>query len=131
MLLKSSRYKEIKYDILRTLRPLRFFCHTRKTYGKIPKSKRLFSTDPFRKRFTEISITTDGFHENNHTTCSSAFRSSNYCSLKDVNTMAAEQTNSVLRNITHSTTFMSPKLYMKALTLFMANLNILAKQKKK
>ena len=45
--------------------------------------------------------------------------------------MAAEQTNSVLRNITHSTTFMSPKLYMKALTLFMANLNILAKQKKK
>ena len=83
------------------------------------------------KRFMEISITTDGFHENNHTTCSSAFRSSNYCSLKDVNTMAAEQTNSVLRNITHSTTFMSPKLYMKALTLFMANLNILAKQKKK
>ena len=62
------------------------------------------------KRFMEISITTDGFHENNHTTCSSAFRSSNYCSLKDVNTMAAEQTNSVLRNITHSTTLMSPAL---------------------
>ena len=77
-----------------------------------------------------VLITTDDFHKNNHTTCSSAFRSSNYCSLKDINTMAAEQTNSVLRNITHSTTFMSPKLYMKALTLFMANLNILAKQKK-
>ena len=78
----------------------------------------------------EISITTDGFHENNHTTCSSAFRNSNYCSLKHVNTEAAEQTNKVLRTVTNSTTFMFPKLYMKALTLFMANLNILAKQKK-
>ena len=113
MLLKSSRYKDIKYDILRTLRPLRFFCHTRKTSGKkdqvaqiggllilaMPESKRLFSMDPFPKRFMEISITTNGFHENNHTNCSSAFRSSNYCSLKDVNTMAAEQTN-LLRNMT-------------------------------
>ena len=78
----------------------------------------------------EISITTDGFHEKNHTTCSSAFKSSKYCSLKHVNTEAAEQTNKVLRSITSSTTYMSPKLYMKALTLFIANLNIMANKKK-
>ena len=64
------------------------------------------------KRFMEISITTDGFHENNHTNCSSAFRSSNYCSLKHVNTEAAEQTNKVLRTVTKSKTFMTPKLYI-------------------
>ena len=62
-----------------------------------------------------VLITTDDFHKNNHTTCSSAFRSSNYCSLKDVNTMAAEQTNFVLRNMTYSTTSMSLKLYSEAL----------------
>ena len=69
--------------------------------------------------------------EKNHTTCSSAFKSSQYCSLKHVNTEAAEQTNKVLRSITSSTTFMSPRLYMKALTLFTANLNLLANNKKK
>ena len=63
-----------------------------------------------------VLITNDDFHENNHTTCSSAFGSSNYyCSLKDVNTMAAEQTNFVLRNMIHSTTSMSVKLYSEAL----------------
>ena len=83
------------------------------------------------RRFMEIQISTDGFHEKNHTTCSSAFKSSQYCSLKHVNTEAAEQTNKVLRSITSSTTFMSPRLYMKALTLFTANLNLLANNKKK
>jgi len=117
--LKSRGYKDIKYDRIGGL-----------LIPAMPESTRLFPADPFPKRFMEISITTDGFHENNHTNCSSAFRSSNYCSLKHVNTEAAEQTNKVLRTVTNSTTFMSPKLYMKALTLFMANLNILAKQKK-
>ena len=117
--LKSRGYKDIKYDRIGGL-----------LIPAMPESTRLFPADPFPKRFMEISITTDGFHENNHTNCSSAFRNSNYCSLKHVNTEAAEQTNKVLRTVTNSTTFMSPKLYMKALTLFMANLKILAKQKK-
>ena len=91
---------------LRTLRPLCFFCHARKTLSwrpekkdqvariggllilAVPESRQVFSADPFM----DISITADGFHENNHTNCSSAFRSSNYCSLKHVNTEAAEQT---------------------------------------
>ena len=82
------------------------------------------------KRFMELSILTDGFHEKNHTTCSSAFKSSKYCSLKNVNTEAAEQTNKWLRSISSSTTYMSPHLYMRTLTLFIGNLNILANMKK-
>ena len=50
-----------------------------------------------------------------------------YCSFKHVNT---EQTNKLLRSISSSTTYMSPKLYMRTLTLFFANLNILANKKK-
>ena len=46
--------------------------------------------------FMDIQITTNKFHEPNHTACSSAFMSSNYEMLKHVNTEACEQTNSIL-----------------------------------
>lgn len=82
------------------------------------------------KRFMSIRITTDRFHEFNHKSCSESFRSSKYFSLASVNSEACEQTNSVLRKLSSSTTYMSPTLYMRVLTLFMANLNIVANNKK-
>ena len=71
----------------------------------------------------EISIVTDGFHQQNHKTCSSSFKRSQY--LKSANTEAAEQANEMLRAIESSTTYMSPQMHMKAITLFVANLNIM------
>lgn len=82
------------------------------------------------KRFMNIQITTDRFHEVNHTRCSEAFKSSMYHSLNNVNSEAAEQTNHLLRSITSSTTFMSPQLYLRSIKLFMAHLNIVANMKK-
>ena len=49
------------------------------------------------KRFMSISITTDCFHEANHKTCSTSFRTSEYVKLINVNSEACEQTNSALR----------------------------------
>ena len=83
------------------------------------------------KRFMSIQITTDRFHEANHSTCSEAFKSSMYDSLRGFNSEAVEQTNHLLRSITSSTTFMSPKLYLRSIKLFMAHLNIVANMKKK
>ena len=76
-----------------------------------------------------ISITTD-FHEANHKTCSTSFRTSEYVKLMNVNSEACEQTNSALRKITSSTTFMSPSMYLRSLTLFLADMNISNHKKK-
>ena len=57
------------------------------------------------------------FHQQNHKTCSSSFKSSKYLSLKSVNTKAAEQTNKMLRAIASSKTYMSPQMFMKAITV--------------
>ena len=62
-------------------------------------------------------------HVANHTTCCDSFKSSEYGSLLKINTEAAEQTNSVLRRITTSTTYMSPMLYLRSLKLFFADFN--------
>ena len=82
------------------------------------------------RRFMSLTISTDRFHEYNHTSCSAAFKSSEYSSLVNCNTEACEQTNSALRRVAHSTTFMSPSLYLRSLTLFLADLNISANKKK-
>ena len=82
------------------------------------------------KRFMSISITTDCFHEANHKTCSTSFRTSEYVKLMNVNSEACEQTNSALRKITSSTTFMSPSMYLRSLTLFLADMNICNHKKK-
>lgn len=76
------------------------------------------------RRFMSLNITTDRFHEVNHTRCSAAFKSSVYTALEKINSEACEQTNSALRRVTSSTTFMSPMMYMRSLTLFLADLNI-------
>ena len=60
------------------------------------------------RRFMRIKICSDRFHQCNHTTCCDSFKSSEYGSLLKINTDAAEQTNSVLRRLTTSTTYMSP-----------------------
>ena len=82
------------------------------------------------KRFMSIRVTSDGFHENNHKTCSSSFKTSSYPSLRNANSEACEQFNSVLRRISSSTTFMQQSVFMRAITLFIANQNIIANQKK-
>ena len=74
------------------------------------------------RRFMSLAISTDQFHECNHTSCSAAFKSSEYTSLVNINTEACEQTNSTLRRVAQSTTFMSPSIHMKSLIL--ADLNI-------
>ena len=81
-------------------------------------------------RFLQIQITTDKFHEPNHTTCTEAFKSSKYDDLKDANTEAAEQVNACLRRIGKSTTFMNPKLFMRSLTIFMAYHNLKSNKRK-
>ena len=72
------------------------------------------------ERFLKIQITTDRFHECNHTACTDSFKSSLYETSKHVNTEAAEQVNSVLRRLGSSTTFMNPQLFIKTLSFFMA-----------
>ena len=81
-------------------------------------------------RVKEYGLSRDSFHEVNHTSCSEAFKSSLYDSLKNVNTETAEQTNHLLRSISTSTTFMSPQLYLRSIKLFMAHQNIVANMKK-
>ena len=78
------------------------------------------------RRFMQITISTDRFHEVNHKSCSNSFKTSEYLHLENIDSEACEQTNSALRRITSSTTFMSPSMYMRSLTLFMADINITA-----
>ena len=75
------------------------------------------------RRFMRIKICSDRFHQCNHTTCCDSFKSSEYGSLLKINTEAAEQTNSVLRRLTTSTTYMSPMLYLRSLKRFFADFN--------
>ena len=81
------------------------------------------------KRFIEIQINTDRFHEDNPITCSKSFLASKYDSLHDCNTEACEQMNHTFRKLASTTTYMNPKLYMKSLNLFFTfqNLNELLK----
>ena len=79
----------------------------------------------------QLSISSDRFHEVNHNNCSKSFKTSEYIQLEKINSEACEQTNSSLRRITSSTTFMSPTMYMGSLTLFMADINISANKFKK
>ena len=43
----------------------------------------------------------------------------------------AKKANHLLRRVKHSTAFMSPELYMRSLTLFLADLNFCVNKKKK
>ena len=74
------------------------------------------------RRFMQLSITSDRFHEVNHKSCSNSFKTSEYNQLEKINSEACEQTNSSLRRVTSSTTFMSPAMYMRSLTLFLADM---------
>ena len=82
------------------------------------------------KRFMSLNITTDRFHEANHKTCSQSFKSSVYNSLRYTNTEACEQSNSALRRVTSSTTYMSPMIYLRSLTLFLADFNLTSNSNK-
>ena len=59
----------------------------------------------------EIQITTNKFHESNHTTYAESFKSSEYYDLDNSNTHACEQTTSKLRPIATSCAFMNPEYY--------------------
>ena len=82
------------------------------------------------RRFMKLTITTDRFHQCNHSTCSDSFKSSEYSALNNVNSEACEQVNALLRKISSSTTYMSPKMYIKAITLFLADQNFNSKRRK-
>ena len=82
------------------------------------------------RRFMKLTITTDRFHQCNHSTCSNSFKSSEYSALNNVNSEACEQVNALLRKISSSTTYMSPKMYIKAITLFLADQNFNSKRRK-
>ena len=83
------------------------------------------------RRFMQLSISSDRFHEVNHKSFSKSFKTSEYIQLEKINCEACEQTNSSLRRVTSSTTFMSPAMYMRSLTLFMADMNLSANKSKK
>ena len=59
----------------------------------------------------EIQITTDKYHESNHTTCAESFKSSEYYDLYNSNTQAFEQTNNKLLSIATLCAFMNPECY--------------------
>jgi hypothetical protein len=70
------------------------------------------------KRYCKLLFVSDPFHEKNHTACSQSHMSSQYPDLNKLNKEAAEQFNSALESIGKSCTFMGPKLYMTAVSIF-------------
>ena len=76
------------------------------------------------KRFLDLLICSDPVHCGNHTTCLPTFLSTKYPHLDKANKEAAEQFNSILRNVAHSVTFMNYNNYMSAMKIFMAFNNL-------
>ena len=76
------------------------------------------------RRFMNIQITTDRFHEANHTSCADSFKSSEYTSLADCNSEACEQTNRTLRRISSSSTYMNTTLFLRSISLFLGYQNL-------
>ena len=76
------------------------------------------------RRFMKLHITCDKFHEQNHTSCGKSFNSSEYVSLNEKNTQACEQTNSKLRSVASSCTFMNPDMFMRAIVLYLFYQNV-------
>ena len=72
------------------------------------------------QRFMNIQITIDKFHEINHTSCASSFKSSEYTCL----TEACEQTNRTMRRISSSSTYMNTTLFLRSISLFLGYQNI-------
>ena len=80
------------------------------------------------RRFMSLAISTDRFHECNHTSCSAAFKISEYTSLVNINTEACEQTNSALRRVAQSTTPQPLKLYVSLHTYEIPGIISIAKR---
>ena len=59
------------------------------------------------KRMMDILVTTDPLHVYNHTSCSESFKSTLYPDMKKLNREACEQSNSLLRNVQQSVTYMT------------------------
>ena len=76
------------------------------------------------RRFMKFQVTCDKFHEQNHTSCGKSFNSSEYVSLNEKNTQACEQTNSKLRSVASSCTFMNPDMFMRAIVLYLFYQNV-------
>ena len=83
-----------------------------------------FGLNREKRRFMQIQITCDRFHESNHTSCGKSFKFSEYIQLLGKNTQACEQVNAKLRMIASTCTFMNADMFMRAITLFLANQNI-------
>ena len=73
------------------------------------------------RRFINIQLSVDKFHESNHTSCGKTFNSSEYVSLRDKNSQACEQVNgnAKLRTIATTCTFMNPDMFMRSISLYL------------
>ena len=79
------------------------------------------------RRFMNIQITTDKFHEENHQKCAESFKTSEYPNLSDCNSEACEQTNRILRRISSSSTYMNIEIFLKSISLFLGYQNMTKK----
>ena len=70
------------------------------------------------KRYCKLIFVSDPFHGKNHTACSQSHMSSQNPDLNKLNKEAAEQLNFALESIGKSCSFMGPKLYMTAVSIY-------------
>ena len=121
-LMTSGESPQMIFDIVMSRFPLNYSPNI--VYDNACKVKE-FGLNRETHRFMELPITIDKFHQINHTSCGQSFNSSEYLSLKNANTQACEQTNSKLRKIASSCTFMDPDRSMRALSLYIGYQNLM------
>ena len=121
-LMTSGESPQMIFDIVMSRFPTNYSPNI--VYDNACKTKE-FGLNRETRRFMELQITIDKFHQNNHTSCGESFKSSEYISLNQANTQACEQTNSKLRRIASSCTYMNPDLYMRAISFYLGYQNLL------
>ena len=120
-LMTSSESPQMIFDVIMSRFPQNYSPQI--IYDNACKFKE-FGLNRETRRFMQIQITCDRFHESNHTSCGKSFKSSEYIQLLGKNTQACEQVNAKLRMIASTCTFMNADMFMRAITLFLANQNI-------
>ena len=116
-LMTSSESPQMIFDVIMSRFPQNYSPQI--IYDNACKSKE-FGLNRETRRFMQIQITCDRFHESNHTSCGKSFKSSEYIQLLGKNTQACEQVNAKLRMIASKCTFMNADMFMRAITLFLA-----------
>ena len=120
-LMTSSESPQMIFDVIMSRFPQNYSPQI--IYDNACKFKE-FGLNRETRRFMQIQITCDRFHESNHTSCGKSFKSSEYIQLLGKNTQACEQVNAKLRMIASTCTFMNADMFMRAITLFLTDYNI-------